>query len=164
MSGGPVRAGGLLEGLTDVGFRRMVTPRLVGWVYVVACGCVAAGSLVGLLMVWWLASWAGGVLWCLALVVVSGSFVALLLVRIGCEWILMGFTRGRPLQPPPQPPTPDRPRATRAAARPDGDPRPGSLPPPGPAPPPSLPPRPDTGPGGRPPRFPQQRPGGNGDA
>lgn len=146
VSRGPERAPGVLRGLADVGFTRMVTPRLVGWLYVASAGFIGCGSLVGLLLVWSVAGWAGGGWWWLAPLVVAAGVAALLVVRIACEWLLMAFTRGRPLPPPPAVPR------SAPALR--------------PVPPVSRPPFPPAGARRMDSTSPQQRPrhGGSGDA
>lgn len=94
---------GLLGGLLDVRFRRMVTPRLVGCLYMAAATCVASGCLAGVLLIWGMASWLGAGWWIFAPFVLAAGVVAVLAVRVICEWVLMAFTRGRPLTPPSQP-------------------------------------------------------------
>lgn len=163
MTGGPERARGVLRGLADVGFTQMVTPRLVGCLYVAAAGFIAVGSLVGLLLVWSVAAWAGGGWWWLAPLMLAAGVAGVLVVRIACEWVLMAFTRGRPVQSPPSPVQADKPATARAeplrAAQQRRTPPPVSrsrAPFPPPAARPMNPPSPQ--------QWPRQRHGGSGDA
>ncbi|MFA1548847.1 DUF4282 domain-containing protein [Actinomadura chokoriensis] len=146
MTGGPERAPGVLRGLADVGFTTMVTPRLVGCLYVAAAGVIACGSLVGLLLVWSVAGWAGGGFWWLAPLVVAAGVAGVLAARIGCEWVLMAFTRGRAIEPHPRPVQPEQAAQQRRPVPPVSRSRP-------PFPPPAA----------RPMNSPQQWPGGSGD-
>lgn len=114
-TGGHNDARGVLRALADVRLRQTVTPRLIGWVYALAAGFVAAGTVLGLVLVW-SASGAGGGWWWLMPLVIAGGVAGVLMVRIGCEWVLMAFTRGRPAEPS-RPATPDRPGTARAESR-----------------------------------------------
>jgi hypothetical protein len=172
MTGGPGHAPGVLRGVLrgrgDVRFTQMITPRLVGVVYVAAAGLVVFGSLVGVLMVWWLAAWAGGGWWWLAPLVLAAGFAGVLTVRIVCEWVLMAFTRGRPIDPTPRPAHPDKPVIRSAEPRREAQ---QERTPPPVSPPPvsrSRPPFPPAAARPMNPLPPQQRPpqrhGGSGDA
>lgn len=84
----------ILSGLTDLGFEQMVTPRLIGCLYMAALAFIASGTLFALLLVWGMSTWLGAG-WCWVLpVVLCGALVAVLAARIACEWILMTFTHG----------------------------------------------------------------------
>ncbi|MBO2459239.1 DUF4282 domain-containing protein [Actinomadura violacea] len=116
---GPRESRGVLSGLVDLRFRRFVTPRLISVLYVVASLCVAFWALWALLLVWGLSTWMGGGWWWCAPVIIAAGIAGVLVVRIGCEWVLMAFTRGRPVEPArPVPPGPTRAESRRAAARP----------------------------------------------
>ncbi|WP_433338179.1 DUF4282 domain-containing protein [Spirillospora sp. CA-294931] len=93
--GGPDRSRSVVRGLADVRFARMITPRLIGWVYVAGLGLVALGSLAGLLLVLGVAAWLGAGWLVFAPVVIAAGVAGLLLTRVACEWVLMAFTRGR---------------------------------------------------------------------
>ncbi|WP_425547542.1 DUF4282 domain-containing protein [Actinomadura vinacea] len=93
------RPASLLAALSDLKFERQVTPILVRWVYVGALGVVGLGILFGLLLVWSLASWMGWGMWLAAPIVVGAGLIAVLVVRIGCEWVLARFRRSWPVTP-----------------------------------------------------------------
>lgn len=61
--GPPTPERGFLLDLLDVRFERRVGPALVPWLYLSALVMVAAVIVFGLLMSWWLASWAGWAFW-----------------------------------------------------------------------------------------------------
>jgi hypothetical protein len=77
-----------LTELLDVRFERRFAPVLVRWLYVGSLALIAAVTLFGLLMSWWLASWAG---WGFRLGVpisVAGGLVWALGVRLVCEYLI----------------------------------------------------------------------------
>ncbi|WP_157431995.1 DUF4282 domain-containing protein [Actinomadura hibisca] len=95
---GPGRSRGLLSGLADLSFRQMVTPRLIGCLYVALMGCAVLGAVAGVLLVAGLAGWLGAGWLVFAPVVVAAGVVGVLAARVACEWTLMSFTRGRALR------------------------------------------------------------------
>lgn len=115
---GPRESRGVLAGLADVRFRTLVTPRLISVLYVAVSLCIGFGGLFALLLVWSVASWMGGGWWWCAPVIIAAGVAGVVCVRIGCEWVLMAFTRGRPIEPArPVPPGPTRAESKRAAER-----------------------------------------------
>ncbi|MBW8486700.1 DUF4282 domain-containing protein [Actinomadura parmotrematis] len=106
---GPYRARGLLSGLADVGFRQMVTFRLISVLYVAGVALVGAATLAALAVVAGMAAWLGAGWWLFAPPVLAGGVVGVLGVRVTCEWVLMAFSRGRaPQAMPDRRETPDR--------------------------------------------------------
>ncbi|MFI0349211.1 DUF4282 domain-containing protein [Actinomadura sp. 9N407] len=87
----------LARGLVDVRFTQMITPRLVGCLYVAAAGLVGLGALAGVALIAGLSGWLGAGWLIFAPVVIAAGAVGLLLARVACEWLLMAFTRGRAL-------------------------------------------------------------------
>jgi hypothetical protein len=59
----PERSRSRLVDLLDVQFERRFAPLLVRWLYIGSLALIAAVTLFGLLMSWWLASWAGWGFW-----------------------------------------------------------------------------------------------------
>jgi hypothetical protein len=95
---GPRESHGVLSGLADIRFRRFITPRLISVLYVAVSACIGFGALFALLLVWSVASWMGGGWWWCAPVIIAAGVAGIVCARIGCEWVLMGFTRGRPVE------------------------------------------------------------------
>ncbi|WP_329519873.1 DUF4282 domain-containing protein [Spirillospora sp. NBC_01491] len=98
--GGPYQSRSVLGGLLDLRFRRLITPRLIGWVYAAGVVLVVCWTLAGLLLIWGFAAWMGAGWWLYSPVVIAAGALGVLLLRVTCEWILMAFTRGRPVQRP----------------------------------------------------------------
>ncbi|XVQ08462.1 DUF4282 domain-containing protein [Spirillospora sp. CA-255316] len=94
---GPRRSKGVARGLLDLRFRTVVTPWLIGWLYAAAAGFMALGALAGVALIAGLASWLGAGWLIFAPVVIAAGAAGVLAVRVGCEWLLMSFTRGRGL-------------------------------------------------------------------
>ncbi|WP_233617940.1 DUF4282 domain-containing protein [Actinomadura sp. WAC 06369] len=137
MSGGPYRAPSLLRALLDVRFRWVITPRLIGLLYVSAAGFNAFGCVMGLLTLWGFSAWAGtGWLW-FAPVMIAAGVGGVLLSRVACEWLMMTFTHGRSMERPAAPKPAEPPAAVPGRA-------PGAVP--GWAAPPQPPPAPPVAP------------------
>src|SRR2546423_1273329 len=97
MHGGRVpRRRPVVVDLFDVRFRYLVTPRLVGCLYVAALSFIGSATLFALLFLWSLTTWLGWGMWLFAPVIMAGGLVALLAARIALEWVLLIFTRPRP--------------------------------------------------------------------
>ncbi|MFI0446013.1 DUF4282 domain-containing protein [Actinomadura sp. 6N118] len=115
---GPYRSRGVLRGLADVRFEQMVTPRLIGCLYVVGAAVAALAGLAAVAFIAGLASWLGAGWWIFAPVVVLAAIAAVLMTRVVCEWVLMAFTRGRPIVP--RAPAADQRARTRPGTDQDG--------------------------------------------
>jgi hypothetical protein len=74
--------------LLDVRFQRRFAPLLVRWLYVGALVLIVAVTLFGLLMSWWLASWAGWGFWLGVPISITGGLVWGLGVRLVCEQLI----------------------------------------------------------------------------
>lgn len=142
MSGGPYRAPSLLGALFDLRFRWVITPRLIGVLYVAWAGFNALGALTGLLFIWGITTWTGSGWWWFAPLVIAAGVGGVVVSRVACEWIVMSFTHGRSMDRPAAPKPAEPPAAVQGRA-------PGAAP--GWAPPPSPPPAPPPVPGPMPP-------------
>jgi hypothetical protein len=85
----------LLADLFDIRFRYLVTPRLVGCLYLAAIAFVGSATLFAILFLWGLTTWLGWGWWLFAPVILAGGLVALLTVRVILEWVLLVFSRRR---------------------------------------------------------------------
>jgi hypothetical protein len=75
--------------LLDVKFERRLGPVLMRWVYIGAMFAIGSVAFFLLMLLWWLAAYAGGVGWFIFIpAVLAGAAVALLLVRIACKWLV----------------------------------------------------------------------------
>jgi Domain of unknown function (DUF4282) len=117
--GDPPESAGLslrLALLLDVRFERRFAPMLVRWLYVGSLVLIGAVTLFGLLMSWWLASWAGWGFWMGVPISTAGGLVWALGTRLVCEQLI------RWTGPEPQ-------RSYTAAPSPGSSPAPSSHPP-----------------------------------
>jgi hypothetical protein len=115
----PPRSAGLapkLALLLDVRFERSFSPLLVRWLYVGSLALICAVTLFGLLMSWWLASWAGWGFWMGVPISTAGGLVWALGARLVCERLI------RWTEPEPR-------RSYTAAPSPGSSPAPSSHPP-----------------------------------
>lgn len=87
----PPRSAGLalkLALLLDVRFERRFAPMLVRWLYIGSLALIGALTLFGLLMSWWLATWAGCGFWMGVPICIAGGLVGALGVRLVCEHLI----------------------------------------------------------------------------
>lgn len=84
--------------LLDVRFERRLGPIIVQWLYLGSLLLVGGMTVFGLLMTWWMASWAGWGWWMGIPICMAGGFVAALGVRLTCEQLLRltGPVGGKP--------------------------------------------------------------------
>lgn len=88
-SGAPPKSAGLVLKLAlrlDVRFEHRFAPVLVRWLYVGSLTLIGSVTLFGLLMSWWLASWAGWGFWMGVLISMAGGLVWALGARLVCCW------------------------------------------------------------------------------
>jgi hypothetical protein len=74
--------------LFDVRLERRFAPVLVRWLYVGSLVLIGAMTLFGLLMSWWLASWAGWGFWIGVPISTAGGLVWALGARLACEQLI----------------------------------------------------------------------------
>ena len=84
----PVRERPSLLDLLDVKFERRFGPALVRMLYLSALAMVAAVTLFGMLMSWWLASWAGWGFWLGIPISIATGLVWTIGVRLVCEQLI----------------------------------------------------------------------------
>lgn len=83
-----MRASLTLADLLDARFERRFGPVLVRWLYVGSLTFAAGLALFGVLMSWWLASWAGWGFWLGAPLSMTGGLVCAFVVRLVCEQLI----------------------------------------------------------------------------
>jgi hypothetical protein len=82
------RSRGKLADLLDVELERRFAPLRVQWLYVGSLALIAAVTVFGLLMSWWLVSWAGWGFWMGVPISIAGGLVWALGVRLVCEQLI----------------------------------------------------------------------------
>jgi hypothetical protein len=102
--------------LLDVRFEHRFAPMLVRWLYVGSLALIGFVTLFGLLMSWWLASWAGWGFWMGVPISTAGVLVWALGARLLCEQLIRWTG-------------PEPPRSYTAALSPGSSPSPSSHPP-----------------------------------
>jgi hypothetical protein len=80
-----------LAALLDIRLERRLGAVLMQWLYVGSLVMIATVTLFGLLMSWWLASWAGWGFWMGVPISVAGGLVLALCVRLTCEMTRLPF-------------------------------------------------------------------------
>jgi hypothetical protein len=86
--GDPLQGKGILSKLAtllDTRLERRCGPVLVRWLYLASLAMVVAVMLFGMLMSWWLASWAGWGFWMGVPISAAGGLVWALGARLACE-------------------------------------------------------------------------------
>src|SRR5689334_3817513 len=84
------------HGLLDVRFERQLGSVLVRWLYVSALVMIAAVTLFGMLMSWWVASWAGWDFWLGIPISLATGTVCAVGVRLMCEQLIRWTGREAP--------------------------------------------------------------------
>ena len=80
----------MLSVLFDVSFERRLGPLLVRWIYLGAMFGIGSVAFFLLMLLWWLASYMGGEGWFIFVPgVLIGAGVALMIVRVACEWLIV---------------------------------------------------------------------------
>jgi hypothetical protein len=83
--------------LLDVRFERRFGPTLIRWLYLASLVLAAAVTLFGMLMSWWLASWAGWGFWMGVPISAAAGVVWAVGSRLVCEQLIRwtGIEPGR---------------------------------------------------------------------
>lgn len=86
----PARTGliATLAMLFDTRLERRCGPLLVRWLYIALLTMIASVTVFGMLMSWWLASWAGWGFWMGVPISVAGGLVWALGARLMCEQLI----------------------------------------------------------------------------
>lgn len=88
-----------LATLLDTRLERRCGPVLVRWLYLASLAMVMAVTLFGMLMSWWLASWAGWGFWMGVPISAAGGLVWALGARLVCEQLIRWTDLGSPVAP-----------------------------------------------------------------
>lgn len=86
-----------LATLLDTRLERRCGPVLVRWLYLASLTTVVAVTLFGMLMSWWLASWAGWGFWMGVPISAAGGLVWALGARLVCEQLIRWTDPGSPV-------------------------------------------------------------------
>lgn len=82
--------------LLDTRLERRCGPVLVRWLYIASLTTVVAVTIFGMLMSWWLASWAGWGFWMGVPISAAGGLVWALGARLVCEQLIRWTDAGEP--------------------------------------------------------------------